>query len=125
MSELKSCPMRAENGNCSPVGGFCTSVPELYCEAANRAYQTGYHDGATEAMRRAQPANEPLTLEQLREMNGEPVWVSDIKEWAIVAVDANGHWAGMPFVMGRGFNYDVKMRELTCYRRPPERSENG
>ena len=37
------------------------------------------------------PPNEPLTIEQLREMNGEPVWIVDIKGrkwyppgWAIV-----------------------------------------
>ena len=27
--------------------------------------------------RRAQPANEPLTLKQLRQMDGEPVWCAD------------------------------------------------
>ena len=34
-------------------------------------------DMAIDALRRAQPANEPLTLEQLREMDGEPVWCAD------------------------------------------------
>src|SRR5574344_1569336 len=28
-------------------------------------------------LRRAQPANEPLTIEQLRQMDGEPVWCAD------------------------------------------------
>lgn len=46
MSELKSRPVRRQYGNCLPAGGFCTSVLALYCEAANRAYQTGSHDGA-------------------------------------------------------------------------------
>lgn len=30
------------------------------------------------------PPNEPLTLEQLREMDGEPVWVVEYPDW--------GHW---------------------------------
>lgn len=30
------------------------------------------------------PPNEPLTLEQLREMDGEPVWFDTIKRWGIV-----------------------------------------
>ena len=25
------CPYRHENGNCLPVGGFCTSVLDKYC----------------------------------------------------------------------------------------------
>jgi hypothetical protein len=34
-------------------------------------------DLAIDALRRAQPANEPLTLDELREMDGEPVWCAD------------------------------------------------
>ena len=30
---------------------------------------------AIDALRRTQPANEPLTLDELRGMDGEPVWV--------------------------------------------------
>ena len=30
------------------------------------------------------PPNEPLTLEQLREMDGEPVWVTPLGFWALV-----------------------------------------
>ena len=30
------------------------------------------------------PPNEPLTLEQLREMDGEPVWIVEQPDW--------GHW---------------------------------
>ena len=34
-------------------------------------------DKAIAALRRAQPANEPLTIEQLKQMDGEPVWCAD------------------------------------------------
>lgn len=30
--------------------------------------------------RRPDPPNDPLTLEDLREMDGEPVWISPVKE---------------------------------------------
>ena len=37
----------------------------------------------------AQP-NEPLTLDELREMDGEPVWVELYRAWALVEVKQNG-----------------------------------
>lgn len=33
--------------------------------------------------RRAAPANEPLTLEQLKQMDGEPVWCVEKQEWML------------------------------------------
>ena len=38
------CPMRHENGNCLPSGGFCTSVNEPICEALHNAYASGVDD---------------------------------------------------------------------------------
>ena len=32
----KPCSCRHENGNCLPVGGFCTSVPTEYCVMARK-----------------------------------------------------------------------------------------
>ena len=72
------------------------------------------------------PPNEPLTLEQLREMNGEPAWWDDGEGscWGIISVATNGRWAGIPFFRGRwkqaNFEYDIKSRGMTLYRRPPE-----
>ena len=40
----KKCPMRHENGNCLPVGGFCTSVPANICRAARHGFDFGYAD---------------------------------------------------------------------------------
>ena len=48
------------------------------------------------------PPNEPLTIEQLREMDGEPVWVEDVKHWALIDIKKGGH----------------------CYRHPPEGEED-
>lgn len=35
------CPMRHDNGNCLPCGGFCTSVNMPICEALYNAYKIG------------------------------------------------------------------------------------
>ena len=75
---------------------------------------------------RSQP-NEPLTLEQLREMDGEPVWIEDVKHWALIDIEKGGQWDGMPFAVwaenGVKFTYNVESRDLHCYRRPPEGEE--
>ena len=44
------------------------------------------------------PPNDPLTLEQLRELDGEPVWNDTMKQWAIVdthdrrTINVCGRW---------------------------------
>lgn len=37
---IKNCPMRHENGNCLPAGGFCTANKDI-CEALHNAYELG------------------------------------------------------------------------------------
>lgn len=44
-----------------------------------------------------EPSNAPLTLEELREMDGEPVWVTTkfdvaiaVEEWALVSTELRG-----------------------------------
>lgn len=44
MTERKDCPMRHENGNCLPCGGFCLAVNDEICEALQNAYRHGYSD---------------------------------------------------------------------------------
>ncbi|WP_418434069.1 hypothetical protein [Anaerotignum lactatifermentans] len=72
----------------------------------------------------AKAPNEPLTLEQLREMDGEPVWVEDVKHWALIDIEKGGQWDDVPFAIwaenGMKFTYNIKNRGLHCYRRPPE-----
>ena len=60
----------------------------------------------------AQP-NDPLTLEELREMDGEPVWFDTIKRWGIVRVCGYGI-----SVLTKSGEYDVT--RMKFYRRPPE-----
>ena len=73
--------------------------------------------------------NEPLTLDELREMDGEPVWWDngDWGCWGIVTVDTDGFWAGIPLLRGRrnriNFEYNIKLNRMKIYRRPPEGEE--
>lgn len=71
--------------------------------------------------------NEPLTLDELREMDGEPVWVEEVEHWALIDIEKSGQWAGIPFAVwaenGANFTYNIEGRELHCFRRPPEGEE--
>lgn len=62
-----------------------------------------------------QPSNNPLTLEELRGMDGEPVWlnVSD-GVWALVDTDDDCVW------LDRGGSIDISGLAGKAYRRPPE-----
>ena len=80
-----------------------------------------------ELLERCAP-NEPLTLDELREMDGQPVWVEDVKHWALIDIEKGGQWDGVPFAIwaenGMKFTYNIKNRGLHCYRRPPEGEED-
>ena len=64
------------------------------------------------------PPNKPLTLEQLREMDGEPVWVEQQAAWGLVEVHKNRVYIiGLDFESGYSLHWNI-------YRRPPE-GEDG
>ena len=73
------------------------------------------------------PPDGPLTLKQLREMNGQPVWVEEINHWALIDIETGGRWSGIPFVVwaenGAKFCYNIKARNLHCYRCQPKKRE--
>ena len=73
------------------------------------------------------PPNEPLSIEQLREMDGEPVWVKCLKPdkytcppvgWRILELSFTGKfgvWNGDCALIERDYGTD-----WLAYRRPPE-----
>ena len=85
------------------------------------------------------PPNEPLTLEQLREMGGEPVWVvydqdaakttpgfDPLTLWALVEVTKTSVFLTNNFG-GRTVyadEQDLEWAGITVYRRPPEGEED-
>lgn len=83
-------------------------------------------DTAEEAISALSPPNDPLTLEELRKMDGEPAWWDDGEGscWGIISVDSAGMWGGIPFFRGRwrqvNFEYNIEERKMRIYRRPPE-----
>ena len=83
-------------------------------------------DTAEDAISALSPPNDPLTLEELRKMDGEPAWWDDGEGscWGIISVDSAGMWGGIPFLRGRwrqvNFEYNIEERKMRIYRRPPE-----
>lgn len=71
------------------------------------------------------PTNEPLTLEELREMDEQPVWVEELNRWALVDLMYS---RGDELIMVLFDDGDIEVRNvklcnLHCYRRPPEGEE--
>ena len=64
--------------------------------------------------------NEPLTLEELRKMDGEPVWVELYQAWALVEIKQNGvvMFYGNDFSCSYSRTWQVY--RFQPYRRPPE-----
>lgn len=80
-------------------------------------------DLAITALRFMPEAGEPLSLEQLKQMDGKPAyWLKD-ESWGIISVDSTGRWAGKPFFRGRkqeaNFEYDIESRNMEVYAYPP------
>lgn len=63
--------------------------------------------------------NEPLSIEQLREMDGEPVWVDDEKTYAILQVWDDDNIDAI-FSKPRGCIHAKYAIGMKIYRRPPE-----
>ena len=69
----------------------------------------------------------PLTIEELKEMAGQPVWCPDEEAYGVIMCDSIGRWAGIPFLhgvwyedgnnnCGVEFNHNIIKRKLKCYR---------
>ena len=104
MSELKpcQCDLNLLNDRILNLGSGLATMPENGTMQVNKAFLTavlGYMEELL-GMRRAQPTNEPLTLEELREMDGEPVFLiiedvngfGPITMWALVEIEEDGIW---------------------------------
>lgn len=69
------------------------------------------------------PPNNPLTLAQLQEMDGEIAWCKDCSRYGVIFVDTTGDFEGIPFFSfrykGINFCWNIDSRNLTLYRRKP------
>lgn len=55
---VENCSLRHDNGNCLPVGGFCTAVCDEVCKAVRNAYSDGYENGFTDGQKNMLEAQE-------------------------------------------------------------------
>ena len=88
-------------------------------------------DTAEEAISALSPPNEPLTMEELRKMDGEPVYMTfpsdtgnQCGHWALVGTQ---RWGAVSLIYGCGWSsYESAVETLGAkfYRRPPEGEEH-
>ena len=78
--------------------------------------------------------NEPLTLEELREMDGEPVYVvpanefSELGGWCVISTSDCGDEYSAAYVPGVDcwcWRFDSYGEQWLAYRRPPEGEEDA
>ena len=99
-------------------------------------FESGFNDGLNQAMWEIThaptltPPNEPLTLEELREMDGDPVWGKSLitekpGEWFILrVVEMSKTWFIACAGAAQGFgDKDTYGKTWIAYRRPPEGEE--
>ena len=69
-------------------------------------------------------SKEALTLEELKNMQGQPVWCPDLNSYGIIKCDTSGEWKGIPYIHGSqyfpefgtstDFEYNILERGLVC-----------
>ena len=77
------------------------------------------------------PPNDPLTIEELRQMDGEPVYVvpvnefSELGKWCVLSVDDSDDYscALVPGIDCWAWRFEAYGETWFAYRRPPEGEE--
>ena len=89
---LLPCPFCGGEATISDGGysgeKFLARCRELSCPAASGFIRKTHDEAIAAWNRRTQPDNKPLTLDELRQMNGEPVWVCFLNS----RVSVSGQW---------------------------------
>lgn len=79
------------------------------------------------ALRSTPHPGKPLTLDQLREMDGKPAWCEDVERWVLITVENAGSFKDIPFALfeenGARFEWNVEGRELSLYSYPPAQQQ--
>lgn len=69
---------------------------------------------------------QPLSLGEMKEMAGQPVYCPDVEAYGIIGYETVGPWAGILFLYfgtGTHFAYNIQKRNLRCYRVGPDISK--
>lgn len=106
----------------------------LHAEISKWPESVMYKDWVQSAIANAPtltPPNEPLTMEELRKMDGEPVYMTfpsdtgnQCGHWALVGTQ---RWGAVSLIYGCGWSsYESAVETLGAkfYRRPPEGEED-
>lgn len=109
----------------------------------HRAGRVEQNQGASGRAFQEGAAMKELTIEELKQMPGQPVWCPEEEAYGIVMCDKIGQWAGIPFLhgvwysdddgVGVEFNHNIIGRKLKCFRvedkkeiaMPPQNKEIG
>lgn len=114
------------NRKCNLDGDFCAEGPgcphEINAETAKHLLELARAEKDGRLM--VLPPNDPLTLEELREMDGEPVWVeiptNRVSEWCIAKFDPLMNRIRLWCSGGGWFDSRNVGKSLFAYRRKPE-----
>jgi len=131
MDELKPCPL----DEARKILWYCAQFTD------NTHWKNQYRRALTaicdELDCRPTPENKPLTLEELRQMDGKPVYLvindgeSTLEMWVLVCVDDVNHPKDKPVVLRNSagghdlfFNdKELEQERIHVYARKPEGSE--
>ena len=118
----KDCPMRHENGNCTVAGGFCTAVNDPICEALHSAFDCGYRSAIrarqeVESKLKVVESNAPLTLDELRKMDGEPVYSTKKKQWFFIVHHRDSNSIALVDIWDAAY---LPQSAMPLYRQKPE-----
>lgn len=95
------------------------------CDGGIDAVFASEEDAEEAWNRRAQPANEPLTLDELRGMDGEPVWVDVLGDkawWVVIGSTERGK---LTTDYGGWFDFRDYGKTWLAYRTKPEMPERA
>ena len=110
---------------------WCEKIIDQACHPATVQIGEVFLD-KVRSMPTLTPPNEPLTIEQLREMDGEPVWIVEQPDWGHweLSADAEDYLAnrdqdfyGLKHDDPAG-RYGLHVLGWLAYRRPPEGEEH-
>lgn len=125
MDELKPCPF-CGGGADFYIGGSgyiqCTHCLAMIPYRYGLPYADGKQQAIAAWNRRPAPENKPLTLEQLRQMDGEPVWVDgkDYGGWTIFKANANKQVANCLDNVNLSYYMRDYSKTWLAYARKPE-----
>ena len=135
MDNLKPCPFCGLDAELIsddtttygyPTPNWAVRCVNEICIANDIFPNYSQHEDAVEDWnRRAQPANDHLTLDELRGMDKEPVWIDEREEpkysgWYIAYWD-RGKYLVLQSISTHGFLMDEYGKTWLAYRRPPDK----